>query len=217
MAVTYACDEENKIRILEQYRLHPVVHTVLLHGRSITCCCGQPITDEFYQFDTVDLAGNVLNVLFASPQCAQALFRLSQTHGPEPIALLPLFNPMQQPHGEVGDQSGTPEHCAPRHPLNAEIEDSIYLALTCEDASLQQRRIFTQLLNRIRRNPSLPIMDWEVRDLNAILSKDGKCLTAMVNRQRAKNAGLKHYTFPEISAALKREAARSGLRIHCNL
>jgi hypothetical protein len=217
MAVTYACDEKIKIRILDQYRLHPVVHTVLLQGRSITCCCGQPITGEFYQFDAVDHAGNVLNVLFASAKCAETLSRLSHEHGSEPLVLLPLFNPMEQPHGEVRDHSGVREHSPPRHPLNAEVEESIYLALTCEDSSPQQRRIFTQLLNRIRRSPTFPILDWEVKVLNAAVSKDGKCLTGMLNAQREKNPGLKHYTFPEISAALKRESARTGLRIHCNV
>jgi hypothetical protein len=60
-------------------------------------------------------------------------------------------------------------------------------------------------------------MDWEVKSINSTISKGGKCLPAMLDDQREKNPELRHYTFPEISAALKREAARTGLRIHCNL
>lgn len=217
MTITNGRDEQSKIHILEQYHLYPVIHTVLLQGRSMTCCCGQPITDEFYQFDAVDHAGNVLNVLFASVTCAQTLSRLSQTHGLEPIVLLPLFNPMQHPHGEVSDEWGMHEHSVPRHPLNAEVEEAIFLTLICEDSPPQQRHVFSQLLNRIRHNPTFPIMDWEVKSINSTISKGGKCLNAMLNAQREKNADLKHYAFPEMSAALKREEARTGLRIHCEL
>jgi hypothetical protein len=217
MAITNGCDEQKKIHLLAQYRLYPVVHTVLLQGRSITCCCGQPITDEFYQFDAIDQAGNILNVLFASAACAQDLLRLSQTHGSGAVTLLPLFNPMGRVHSEFFDEPAMREHVVPRHPLNAEVEEAIYLTLMCEDSSPQQRRVFTELLDRIRRNPARPVMDWEVKSMNTAISKDGKCLAAMLTAQREKNAGLKHYTFPEISAALKREAARTGLRIHCNL
>ncbi|RUL65973.1 hypothetical protein EKH79_04545 [Dyella dinghuensis] len=217
MPITYGCDEQKKIHLLTQYRLYPVVHTVLLRGRSITCCCGQAITGEFYQFDAIDLAGNILNVLFASDACAQDLLRLSQTHGSGPITLLPLFNPMQQMHREIHDESVVQEHSSRRHPLNAEVEEAIYLAVMCEDWPPQQRRVFTELLDRIRRNPTQPVMDWEVKTMNTAISKGGKCLAAMLNVQRERNAGLKHYAFPEISAALKREAARTGLRIHCNL
>jgi hypothetical protein len=217
MAITNELDEQNKIHLLNQYRLYPVIHTVLLQGRSITCCCGQPITDEFYQFDAIDHGGNVLNVLFASATCAQTLLRLSQTYSAEPIAPLPLFNPMQRLYSEVGDESERQGHSLPRHPLNAEVEESIYLTLMCEDASPQQRRVFTELLDRIRRHPTRPIMDWEVKAMNTAISKGGKCLTGILNAQREKNAGLGHYTFPEICAVLKREAARTGLRIHSNL
>lgn len=217
MPITCGCDEQKKIHLLAQYRLYPVAHTVLLQGRSITCCCGQPITDEFYQFDAIDQGGNILNVLFASATCAQDLLRLSQTQGSGPITLLPLFNPMQQIHSEIRDESVAQEHSSRRHPLNAEVEEAIYLALMCEDWTPQQRRVFTELLDRIRRNPTQPVMDWEVKTMNTAISRDGKCLAAMLNALREKNAGLKYYTFPEISAALKRETARTGLRIHCNL
>ena len=217
MPITYGCDEQKKIHLLAQYRLYPVVHTVLLQGRSITCCCGQPITDEFYQFDAIDLAGNILNVLFASDACAQELLRLSQTHGFGPIALLPLFNPMQHVHSGIRDELATQGPSSRRHPLNAEVVEAIYLALMCEDWAAQQRRVFTELLDRIRRNPSRPVLDWEVKAMNTAISKDGKCLAMMLNIQREKNARLRHYAFAEISAALKREAARTGLRIHGNL
>jgi hypothetical protein len=217
MAITYGCDEQRKIHLLAQYRLYPVVHAVLLQGRSITCCCGQPITDEFYQFDAIDRGGNILNVLFASATCAQDLLRLSRAHGSGPITLLPVFSPMQHLQGEIRDEWTAQEHSSRRHPLNTEVEEAIYLALTCQDSSPQQRRVFTELLDRIRRNPTQPVMDWEVKTMNTAISKGDKCLAAMLSAQREKNAGLKHYTFPEISAALKREAARTGLRIHCNL
>jgi hypothetical protein len=217
MAITNGCGDQNKIHILDKYYLYPVIHAVLLHGRSITCCCGQPIVGEFYQFDAIDQGGNVLNVLFASATCARTLLRLSQIHGPQPIVLLPLFSPLQYRADDMRGELEAEENRLSKHPLNAEIEEAIYLTLTCGDASPLQRRVFAQTLNRIRLNPTWPIMDWEVKSINSTISKGGKCLPAMLDDQRRENPDLKHYTFPEISAVLKREAARTGLRIHCNL
>lgn len=217
MAITNGYGEQNKICLLAKYRLYPVMHAVLLQGRSMTCCCGQPIVDEFYQFDAIDRAGHVLNVLFASNACTNEFARLSLENGFEPITLLPLFNPTQHLHDERRAGSGMQEHSVEKHPLNAEVEEAIYLALMCEETSPYQRRFFTNLLVRMRRNPACPIMDWEIKAMNASLSKGGKCMATVLDAQRQANPELKHYTFPEISAALRREAARTGLRIHCNL
>jgi hypothetical protein len=217
MAVTNGCCDQDKIRILERYRLYPVVHTVLLPGRSLTCCCGQPITGEFYQFDVIDHAGNILNALFASSSCAQNLLRLSQTHGTHPIIPLPLFDPMHHPENTVMDEPDALEHSLPRHPLNTEVENAIYLTLMCRDSPAEQRHFFSQLLGRIRQNPGYPIRDWEIRAMNTAMSKDGKCLTTMLEDQQEKSLGFKRFAFPEMRAALQREAARTGLRIHCNL
>jgi hypothetical protein len=217
MAITNGRNEQDKVRILERYRLYPLIHTILLHGRSITCCCGEPINDEFYQFDVIDHSGNILNTLFASSTCAQTFLRLSQTYGTQPILPLPLFDPMEQVQDGVSEELDIEEQSLPMHPLNVEVEKAIYLTLMSRDSPPEQRHFFSHLLNRIRRNPAYPINDWEVKAMNEAISKDGKCLTAMLDDQRQKHSGLKHFTFPEMRAALQREAARTGLRIHCNM
>jgi hypothetical protein len=217
MAITHGVCEEDKIRILEHYRLYPVIHTVLLPDRSLTCCCGKPISGEFYQFDVIDNAGNVLNALFASAECARSLLRLSENHGAQPIMPLPLFDPMQATEGTEGNEPVTLEHDSATHPLNTEVEHAIYLKLMSRDSSVDQRVFFSNLLKRIRQNPTYPVMDWEIKAMNTVISKDGKCLTSMLNELQEKHMGFRRFSFPEMRAALQREGARTGLRIHCNL
>src|ERR1700722_11014473 len=96
MAMANGRGDENKIRILSEYGLRPVMHTVLLNGQSLTCCCGLPVTDRFYQFDLVShFSGRVVNTLYAGEECAERFLLLSQTLGSSRITPLALFDPLQ--------------------------------------------------------------------------------------------------------------------------
>jgi hypothetical protein len=218
MTISNGHGDENKVRILNQYRLRPAMHTILLQGRSVMCCCGQPVTEEFYQFDAVDHAGNVVNLLYAGDDCAQTLLRLSETTGAATIRPLPLFNPLQPLNvdGYHEIEPGRRGNDVDVNPLNAELEQAIYLTLLCWEAIPRPSVVFSQLLDRIHQHPDRPLMDWEVRTVNTIICKSGHTLTAMLAELRTTNETLRHYTFPQLEAALGREAARTGLRIHNN-
>lgn len=215
MAITNGRGDENKLRILDHYYLHPVMHAVLLNDRPITCCCGEPVTDGFYQFDARDHAGNVVNLMYAEDTCAQTFLRLSEASGAVPITPLPLFNPLQRPD-DYGLESGQRHNGVGAHPLNAELEQAIYLTLLCWGTLPSPYVGFSPLLDRIRQYPDRPVMDWEVKVVNTAICKRGHTLTAMLAELRKTNETLKHYTFPELEAVLVRESARTRLRIHNN-
>jgi hypothetical protein len=219
MAITNGRGDENKIHILSQYGLHPLMHSVLLNGHSITCCCGLPVTDRFYQFDVVAPAsGQVVNTLYAEEECAERFLLLSQTSGSSRITPLALFDPLQvTPGADHGvHDAGSPENNAPLAPINAEVEQAIYLALICGVTPVPEN-VFSAFLRKIRTRPGRALTDWEVRAVNTAIGNGGHTLTTMLAKLREDNKPLKHYTFPEMAAALRREAARTGLRIHSYL
>jgi len=220
MAVANGRGDENKIHILSQYGLHPVMHSVLFNGHSITCCCGLPVTDRFYQFDVVSLAsGLVVNTLYAGDECAERFLLLSQSSGSSRITPLALFDPLQVAPGTGYGvhHAGLPENKAPMAPINAEVEQAIYLTLICSGAAPVPESVLSDFLRKIRANPGRPLPDWEVRAVNSAIGFGGRTLTSMLAKLREANKPLKHYTFSEMAAALRREAARTGLRIHSHL
>jgi hypothetical protein len=220
MAIANGRGDENKIHILSQYGLHPVMHSVLLNGHSITCCCGLPVTDRFYQFDVVSpFSGRVVNTLYAGEECAERFLSLSQKSGSARITPLALFDPLQVAPGTGHGARGVrlPENNVPMTPINAEVEQAIYLTLIFRDALPVSDGVFSDFLRKIRANPGRPLMDCEVRAVNTKIGYSGHTLTAMLAKLREDNKLLRHYTFPEMAAALRREAARTGLRIHSYL
>ena len=121
------------------------MHTILLNGRSVLCCCGEPIADEYYQFEAIDHAGNVVNLLYAEHDCAQRLLRLSQASGVAPITLLPLFNPLKPLEVDDRHRLESERHGddATVSPLAVELEQAIYLTLLCWGGTFKdKRRIF---------------------------------------------------------------------------
>ena len=220
MAIANGRGDENKIHILSQYGLRPVMHSVLLNGQSIVCCCGLSIKDRFYQFDVVSpVSGRVLDTLYAGEECSERFLLLSQTSGSSRITPLALFDPLQVAPGTCDGvhDAGLPEDITPMAPINAEVEQAIFLTLMCCGTLPAPEGVFSVLLRKIRANPGRPLLDWEVRTVNTKIGNEGHTLTAMLAKLREANQSLKHYTFPEMAAALRREAARTGLRIHSYL
>jgi hypothetical protein len=220
MAITNGRGDENKIRILSQYGLRPVMHSVLLNGQCITCCCGLPVTDRFYQFDVVNpVSGRVVDILYAGEECAGRFLLLSRSSSSSPIPPLALFDPLQgaAETGYGAQGAGLPKNGAPMAPINAEVEQAICLTLMCYGRLPVPEGAFSILLRKIRANPDRPLLDWEIRTVNTKIGNEGHTLTAMLANLREANQSLKQYAVPEMAAALRREAASSGLRIHSYL
>jgi hypothetical protein len=216
MTIANGRGDENKVHILSQYGLHPLMHSVLLNGHSITCCCGQLVKDRFYQFDVVvPSSGRVVNTLYAGEDCAERFLSLSRTSGLSRITPLALFDPLQSTAGAGPDvrDAGLAEDDAPMAPINTEVEHAIYLALIC-CATPVSESVLSDFLRKIRSHPDRPLADWEVRAVNTAIGNGGHTLATILVKLREENKSLKHFAFPEMAAALRREAARTGLRIH---
>jgi hypothetical protein len=217
MPIANGHGDENKSQILGRYHLCPVMHSVLLNGQSLTCCCGKPITGRFYQFDVFSpFSGRVVNILYAGEDCAEKFFKLSQTLGSKRIAPLALFDLLQADveAGREPDDARLPEKGTFVAPINAEVEQAIYLTLMSCSAPPSPGRVFSDVLKKIRAHPDRPLTDWEVRAVNTRIGNDGQSLATVLAKLRADNPTLRHFAFPEMTAALRREAAHTGLRIH---
>lgn len=220
MMIASGRGDENKIDILSQYDLHPVMHSILPSGHSITCCCGLPVKDSFYQFDVVSPGcGRVVNTLYAGEACAERFLLLSQRFGSSRITPLPLFDPFQvaPTATHTARDAGLSEDTTPMPPINVEAEQAIHLTLICRGAAHAPDSVFTDFLRRIRANPGRPLADWEVRAVNTAVGNGGHTLTYMLAKMGEDHPPLKRFSFPEMTAALRREAARTGLRIHSYL
>ncbi len=69
MLITNGQGDDKKRKILRQYRLTPVMHTRLLQGMALRCCCGRPLEDRYYQFDATERStGKTVAILYAGDE-----------------------------------------------------------------------------------------------------------------------------------------------------
>jgi hypothetical protein len=92
MAIRGGRGDENKAQIRQEWELVPILHTRLLSGQEIICCCGDKVTTTYYRFDAKNRSDGKQDVLFAADGCARKLLGIAPT-----IAPLPLFDPLQAP------------------------------------------------------------------------------------------------------------------------
>jgi hypothetical protein len=227
MPITHGRGDESKKKILETYKLQAVMHAPLLNGKAIQCVCNDKVTGNFYQFDALDPdTGKTVDTLYAGESCARKLLELSATHGKAPITPIPLFNPLhvlreRNGGGHGGGNAAENQDGAKKtHPLNVEVEQAIYLTLLCWGELPTPGQAFSDILAEIRRRPDRPLLDMRVRSVNTAIGNKrskGLTLTQMLAVERANNPNLKHYAFPLMTAALKREEEKKEQPFPSNL
>lgn len=227
MPITNGRGDDKKKQILAKYKFRAAMHAPLLNGKSIRCVCGDEVTGNFYQFDAMDPhTDKVVDTLYAGSGCASKLIEFSHSHGISPILPIPLFNPLHVLRDRIGGGHGAggradDESAAVKmHPLNVEIERAIYLTLLCWGELPTPGQAFSEILAEIRQRPERPLLDMRVRSVNTAISNkrsEGLSLTQMLAKERANNPSLKHYAFPLMTEALKREEAKKGQDFPCNL
>lgn len=211
MLITNGLGDDNKKRILRQYRLVPVMHTRPLNGKTLRCCCGRPVKDRYYQFDAVDrTADKAVGVAYAGDHCADRFIDLSnelaQELGEARIPSLPFFDPLEgEPRvAEGGGRgNGSGQARVAMDPLNVEVMRAINLTLICWDTAPRPGSLFSQRLEEIHRFPDRPVYDWKVKLVNTAISKGGRRLSTMLETLRQTNPTLRHFEFPLMEAALR--------------
>lgn len=213
MLITNGPGDDKKREILHQYRLTPVMHTRLLQGMALRCCCGRPLEDRYYQFDATERStGKTVAILYAGDKgCAARFFDLSEelaaALSDKPMTPLPFFDPLRgEPEEAVsgGRGNGESHGRGGMHPLNKEVVCAINLTLMCWGAFIHPGSLFSKLLEQIRQLPDRPLYDWKVKAVNTAISKGCRRLSTMLDEKRSQNPRLRRFEFPLMEACLQR-------------
>ncbi len=207
MAISNGRGDENKERIRREWDLVPVLHTRLLNGQSIKCCCEVGVKSTYYRFDATHRSSGKRDVLFAHAQgCAKKLMDIAPT-----IAHIPLFNPLQAPrmaHGAHGGSGGAGGDGPRMHPFNRELYEAIHLLLMCWGRPPASGGPLVDILNEIRRAPDVALPDWKAKSVNSVIEKGQQTLTAMLQKLPPQNPPMRVFDFPMMHRALEKHRER---------
>lgn len=206
MAIGNGRGDENKERIRREWDFLPVLHTHLLNGQSIQCCCERSVTTTYYRFDATHRISGKRDVLFAHAQgCARKLMGIAPT-----IAPIPLFNPLQaapaaqgpRGGGAGGDGAGAG---ARMHPFNRELYEAIHLLLMCWGQQQASGGPLVEILDEIRRAPEAALPHWKAKSVNTVIEKgkSKQTLTAMLQALPPQNPPMRVFDFPLMHRALE--------------
>ena len=201
MAIANGHGDDNKERIRREWDLLPVLHTRLLNGQSIQCCCGRSVKTTYYRFDATHRVSGKRDVLFAHAQgCARKLMVLPPT-----IASIPLFNPLQaapMAQGPRGGGAGGGDG-AGMHPFNRELYEAIHLLLMCWGRPPASGGPLVEILDEIRHAPEVALPHWKAKSVNSVIEKGQRTLTAMLQALPPQHPPMRVFDFPLMYRALE--------------
>lgn len=210
MLITHGRGDDNKRKILRQYRLTPVMHTRPLNGKARLCCCGRSLEDRYYQFEVIERSTKKpVGILYAGDKhCADRFFELSgelaAQLGEAPIQPLPFFDPLEgEPWEADGGARGAGSARMSMAPLNLEVMRAINLTLICWDTVPRPGSVFSKILEEIHRFPKRSVSDSTVKSVNTAISKGGRRLGDMLATLRQANSTLRQFEFPLMQARLQ--------------
>lgn len=206
MAIGNGRGDENKTKIRDAWTLVPVLHTHLLHGHPIRCCCGAAVTTTYYRFDATNKRSGKRDVLYAHADgCARKLLDIAPA-----IAPIPLFNPFQMPARGGGVGGGGAELGQRMDAFNAELHAAIHLTLMCWGRPPSSDGALVNILGDLRRAPHVALPPWTAKSVNTIIGKGQRTLTAMLQALPPQHRPMRPFPFPRLRQAL---AARDDCEI----
>ncbi|UOF13246.1 hypothetical protein IEQ11_15995 [Lysobacter capsici] len=205
--VTDRRGNERKEIWLKESELVPILHTRLLHGDRLTCCCGDLLTTNYYRFDVRSRStGNSTNIAYAGDGCSAKLIELSGQIG-RPISKLRLFDPLAAaPRAESGRGTGEQGNGGRViwSPVNRELIDAISLfCIAWRRTSLPD--VLLTIRDEVESRPTVPHLRGAAA-LNTILRKfggDQRTLSQRLNALRVDNPTLRHFPFVELRRILE--------------
>lgn len=212
--VTNMLGDSRKRRWLEESELVPILHTCLLNGDQLTCCCSRPIQTNYYQFDVRSLrSGKSTHVAYAGDGCADRLLKLSAEMA-RPITPLRLFSPFAAPARERQGGNGAENlhggEMPAWAPLNRELNDA--LSLFALIWRVTPGKVLLDVRARIEADPATPYVPGAL-SVNTIIRKfggDRRTLTDRLNALRADNPGLRQFPFPHLRRVLAERPEADG-------
>lgn len=188
----------NKRRIRAEWDLVPMLHTRLLNGHPVTCCCGEPVTGKYYRFDATHRSTGRGDVLFAGAGCSRDLLQVAPAISP-----LPLFDPLQPAGASHARRGGNGNGTPGMDPFNAELYAVIHLILMCWGRPPTNEGALSKILAEIRQAPTQALPAWTAKSVNTAIGKGRRSLTAMLAALPQQNPPLRQFLFPRLTATLQ--------------
>jgi hypothetical protein len=199
MAIRGGRGDENKTQIRLEWELVPILHTRLLNGQEITCCCGDKVTTTYYRFDAKNRSNGKQDVLFAADGCARKLLGIVPA-----IAPLPLFDPLQATPVRHNRGAGGGDPNGPvMHPFNREVYEAIHLLLMCWGRPPSAGGPLAAILADIRQAPGISLPDSAAKSVNSVIKSGQRTLTAMLQALPSQTPPLRAFGFPLMRIALR--------------
>lgn len=198
MAIRGGRGDENKAQIRQEWELVPILHTRLLNGQEIICCCGDKVTTTYYRFDAKNRISGKQDVLFAADGCARKLLGIAPA-----ITPLPLFDPLQAaPVRHNRGAGGGGANGPVMHPFNRELYEAICLLLMCWRQNPKPGGALASILTKIRLAPDQPLPANAAKSVNSVIKSGRRTLTAMLQAVPPQNPPLRAFNFPQMRQAL---------------
>jgi len=193
--------DAKKDGLRREWELVPVMHTRLLNGHTITCCCGDEVTTNYYRFDARHRVSGMRDVLYAHADgCARKLMEIAPA-----IASIPLFNPLQAVAEARLQRGGGGVDGGGRgmDPFNAELYAAIHLTLMCWERPPTSGGPLVNILDKIRSAPDQPLMRGAAKSVNTVIASGQRTLTTMLQALPAQNPPLRTFEFLLMRQALE--------------
>lgn len=205
------CDNKKK-EIIEKYNIQPIIHTRILNGQTFNGCCKDEIKDSYYQFILEEKNSKDRYYIVVGKHCADRFIDIGNLENP------PLFNPLQniggdsksgtkntKGNGKEGNQSNV------MTPLNKELYQAIHLLLIYWGGKPPYGKL-EEILQYLRKNPTLDTQSWAIQKFNNILGKDAtnKTLCEMIEYFSRDNQ-LIEFSFSNLEKVLEDNKQKSNI------
>lgn len=198
MAIRGGRGDENKAQIRQEWELVPTLHTRLLNGQEIICCCGDKVTTTYYRFDAKNRISGKHDVLFAADGCARKLLGIAPA-----IAPIPLFDPLRTaPAGRNRGGGGDGANGPGMDPFNRELYEAIHLLLMCWGLPPSPNGPLAAILSDIRQAPNRRQLDRTAKSVNSVIGKGRQTLTEMLQALPPQSPPLRTFDFLLMRQAL---------------
>jgi hypothetical protein len=210
---TDSCRGDNKKqKIIEKYNIKPIIHTKILNGQALNGCCRDEIKDSYYQFVLEEENSKDRYYIVVGKHCADRFIDLGN------LEKLSLFNPFQNIGGDnksgKKDTKGNSEDGNQSNamtPLNKELYQAINLLLIYWGGKPPYGKL-EEILQYLRKNPTLNTQSWAIEKFNDILGKDAtnKTLCEMIEYFKRDNP-LIEFSFLNLDKVLENSQQKSNI------
>lgn len=185
--------KENKLNLVQEYYLEPILYLGLLPNQEKQGCCGK-LTDRYYIFKATNKISKEEVSFYAGKHCAEELLKLTNKNS------LPFFNPLSiiahniTPRGN----SSTTQTKKKLHIVNKQLINAIRLISIAWDSPppVSTLNIISFTLRLDENTINKKGVSWVNEKLE--FDNQGRTLTQMYNDLRAENQDFREFNFDDV-------------------